>query len=100
MRRLVDLLGRQPPRDVAHLLARVVAASVAREGFELSLDIVGGLAREPRSSDLMVEIAMAGAARRNIPERRTIDHDFWRFGRAWQPRQGRVNRRPVRISDR
>ena len=64
MGRVVDFLRRQPPRDVAHLLADVVPPLAGCESLKLGLDIDGRLTFEPGASDLVVQRAVASAAQR------------------------------------
>ena len=49
-----------PARDVAHLLADVVAPGAGRESLELAAQIDGRLSLEPRRARLAVEFAVTG----------------------------------------
>jgi hypothetical protein len=61
-RSLIDLGRCHLPRDIAHLLADVVASRVGREGLKLRLDIDGGLAVEPGRTEPGVICAVTGRA--------------------------------------
>src|SRR5262245_41395619 len=63
--RRVDFLRRQASCDIAHLLARIVAADIARESFKLRLDIVGGLAVEMILDDLIYDNTIADSVTRS-----------------------------------
>src|SRR6266702_2509396 len=65
-RGLIDLINRHLARDVAHLLTYVVAACSRRKCVQLRLDIDSGLTAEPGAAGLGVDIAMAGAAGRDV----------------------------------
>jgi hypothetical protein len=75
LRRFFNFLRRHPPRDVAHLLTDVVSPVVRGEGLELGFDINSRLALKPGASNLVVERAVARAARRDAVQRRAIDDD-------------------------
>src|SRR3954462_3944251 len=63
-RGLLDFLRSHRPRDVAHLLADVIAALAGGKGLQLRLHVGLGLAFEPRAARLVVEAAVAGGPRR------------------------------------
>ena len=66
---LVDVFRGHLAGDVAHLLADVVAASAGRKSLQLRLDVDGRLAAEPRTARLVIDVAVAGAARGDVTHR-------------------------------
>src|SRR6185312_1149132 len=67
---LVDLFRGHLAGDVAHLLADVVAAGAGRERLQLRLDVDSRLTAKPGTTGLVVDVAMAGAARCDVAHRR------------------------------
>src|SRR6478752_2010958 len=75
---LVYLFHRHLAGDVAHLLADIIAAGPGRKGLKLGLDIDRRLAAEPGTAGLVVDVAMAGAAGRDVAHRRPRGDDLRR----------------------
>src|ERR1700694_5650240 len=61
-RSLIDLGRCHLQRDISRLLADVVSSRVGREGLKLRLDMEGGLAVEPRGTELGGICALTGKA--------------------------------------
>ena len=88
------------PRCISHAILAVLLPLMSTrdpapkngDATQLRLDVDGGLALEPGTAGLVVEVAVAGAARRDVAHRRAVHDDARRgfLGRAGTPgRRGR-----------
>ena len=75
----IDFLWCHAARDVAHLLADVVAPRAGREGLELGAQIDRRLSFEPRRAGLAVDFTVAGSTWGDAAQRCPAGDDARRF---------------------